>query len=180
MWSYLTTTFIFQKMASFSMIIEQCTRSILPPCPSIGCGVVDRHLEMAQPTIKPKLTWTANIGSIKTYLAVGEMLRLAWLARSLALLYWSCSSWVCPFTCFRSELGSVYRFVQPITSHLYGFCKIQPPFSMDHPLPILSFIFSLCKTNITMFTKIKVKMSTRYRYGAGIRTHDLLGLSLLQ
>ena len=31
-----------------------------------------------------------------------------------------------------------------------------------------------------MFTKIKVKMSTRYRYGAGIRTHDLLGLSLLQ
>ena len=41
------------KMAGLSMIIQYCTRSILPPCPSMGFGVVERHLEMAQPTKKP-------------------------------------------------------------------------------------------------------------------------------
>ena len=30
----------------------KCTRSILPPCPHMGCGVVERHLETAQPTKK--------------------------------------------------------------------------------------------------------------------------------
>ena len=27
-----------------------CTRSILPPCPTTGCEVEERHLEIAQPT----------------------------------------------------------------------------------------------------------------------------------
>ena len=39
-------------MAGLSAIIEKCTRSILPPFPHMGCGVVERHLEMAQPTKK--------------------------------------------------------------------------------------------------------------------------------
>ena len=29
--------------------------SILPPWPSMGCGVVERHLEMAQPTAKKRI-----------------------------------------------------------------------------------------------------------------------------
>ena len=52
------------------------------------------------------------------YLFVGLALRFAKLAWSLDLRYCACSSWLCPFTCFLSELGSVYRFVHPITSHL--------------------------------------------------------------
>ena len=39
-------------MAGLSMIIEKCTRSILPLALFMGCGVVERHLEMAQPTKK--------------------------------------------------------------------------------------------------------------------------------
>ena len=27
-----------------------CTRSMLPPCPTTGCEVEERHLEIAQPT----------------------------------------------------------------------------------------------------------------------------------
>ena len=51
-WLYLATVIII-KMSGPSTIIEYCTRSILPPCPSMGFGVVERHLEMAQPTKKP-------------------------------------------------------------------------------------------------------------------------------
>ena len=39
-------------MAGINMIIEKCTRSILPLALYMGCGVVERHLEMAQPTKK--------------------------------------------------------------------------------------------------------------------------------
>ena len=42
-------------MAGLSMIIEKCTRSIPPPCPHMGGGVVERHLEMAQPAKKEYL-----------------------------------------------------------------------------------------------------------------------------
>ena len=34
------------------MFIDQYTRSILPPFPPIGCGVVERHFEIAQTTKK--------------------------------------------------------------------------------------------------------------------------------
>ena len=34
------------------MIIEQCTRNKLPHCPPMRCGVVERNLEMTQPTKK--------------------------------------------------------------------------------------------------------------------------------
>jgi hypothetical protein len=52
------------------------------------------------------------------YLLVGLALRLAKFARSFDRRYCNCSSWLWPFTCFLSELGSVYLFVQPTTSHL--------------------------------------------------------------
>ena len=55
------------------------------------------------------------------YLLVGLLLRFAKFARSFERRYCNCSSWLWPFTCFRKELGSVYRFVHPTTSHLYGF-----------------------------------------------------------
>ena len=49
------------------MIIEQCKRSILPPCPIHGTGVVERHLEIAHPPTKKRLATGGYLPMITSF-----------------------------------------------------------------------------------------------------------------
>ena len=51
LWSYLTTV-IYSKMAGLNTIIDNVQEVYFPLALFMGCGEVERHLEMVQPTKK--------------------------------------------------------------------------------------------------------------------------------
>ena len=52
-----STTFILNFVFEIIIIIGDVSEQMLYPYPPVGCGVVERHLEMAQPTTTTKITF---------------------------------------------------------------------------------------------------------------------------